>query len=316
MLNVLLNAMSFVMIICIGYTLRRLKFLPESSSAVLKKILINLTLPSAIIVNFAKNSLSSGSIMLLLAAIGLAANIIMIILAMILTRRSSTQRQALYMLCMPSMNIGAFCIPFVQSFLPALGTVTACMFDVGNSIACTGGTYAFTSQYVSAKAHTAKSTNLLGGFNTKDFIHRLLTSTPLMTYCFMFTLTVCGLHLPHSLITLISPISQANIFIAMLMIGTMIRIDFRREYIYDILTIVGLRHIFSIILAAFCYFVLPWELVIRQALVVVAFAPLSVIAPAYTGLCGGDEGKASTINSITLILSIIEITIFLLIMAQ
>lgn len=248
--------------------------------------------------------------MLMLAGIGLLANVIMVAVGMFLTRRRNASDQALYMMCLPSMNIGAFCIPFVQSFMPALGTVSACMFDVGNSIACTGGTYAFTSQYIDSR-HSHSSQDRQVTHRITLFIRKLVTSTPLMTYIVMFTITVIGWKLPDDVLTLISPMCAANPFLAMFMIGSMIRIEFKKEYLADIVTIVGLRHLLSIALAAICFFLLPWDIVIRQALVIVAFAPLSVIAPAYTGMCGGDEGKASTINSVTLIVSIVEITALL-----
>lgn len=305
MSHVLLNATAFVLILCVGRFLDALKLIPTRSSETLKTILMNFTLPAAIIVNFNKNTLHSGGIMLALAALGLGANIVMVVVGMLLTRRQSAPTKALYMLCLPAMNIGTFCIPFVQSFLPALGTVTASMFDAGNSIACTGGTYAFTSQYLSKNSR---------GFDWKTFIQRMITSTPLMTYVVMFTLTTFGVHLPEAVNTLISPMAAANPCIAMLMLGVMIRIEFKREYMKDIFALLGLRHIFSIILALFCYYVLPFDLVIRQALVIVAFAPMSVVSAVYTGLCNGDEGKASATNSFSIIMSVIEITVLLVIM--
>ncbi|WP_418968884.1 AEC family transporter [Alloscardovia omnicolens] len=305
MSHVLLNAAAFVLIMCVGRFLDARHIIPASSGETLKKILMNFTLPAAIIVNFNKNTLSSGGIMLALAVLGLAANVIMVVLGMLMTRSRNAGTKALYMLCLPAMNIGTFCIPFVQSFLPALGTVTASMFDVGNSIACTGGTYAFTSEYISEKSH---------GFDWATFGKRIVTSTPLMTYVVMFTVTTLGFHLPEAVTTLINPLAAANPCIAMLMIGVLIHIEFKREYMLDIALILGLRHLFSIILAALCYWVLPFDLVIRQALVIVAFAPLSVIAPAYVGMCGGDEGKASALNSFSIILSVTEITLLLMLM--
>lgn len=305
MTGVLLNALAFILIIIVARIFDARHILPEHASDTLKKILINITLPAAIIINFNKNTLSSGAMMISLALLGLGVNVLMVAIAIVMTRKRFPHDQALFMLCMPSMNIGAFSIPFIQSFLPSLGIVTACMFDLGNSIACTGGTYAFTSQYV---ARNRK------GIDFKSFVTKLVTSTPLMTYIIMFVIVSFGFKLPDAIITLISPMSAANPFIAMMMIGSMIRIDMKREYITDVLTVVGSRHLLSIVLALVCYLILPFDLVIRQALVLVSFAPLSVIAPAYTGLCGGDEGKASAINSLTIILSVIEITALLVVM--
>ena len=79
----------------------------------------------------------------------------------------------------------------------------------------------------------------------------------------------------------------------------------------EILKIVILRHIFAVICALVFFFTLPFDLVIRQALVLLCFAPMSAVAPAYTGMCGGDEGMASCANSVTILCSLVTITALL-----
>jgi hypothetical protein len=56
------------------------------------------------------------------------------------------------------------------------------------------------------------------------------------------------------------------------------------------------------------YLALPFELPIRQALVLLCFAPMSAVAPAFTGMCGGDEGMASCTNSLSILCSLVVIT--------
>ena len=74
------------------------------------------------------------------------------------------------------------------------------------------------------------------------------------------------------------------------------------------------RQIFGLSLALVSYFVLPFGLVIRQTLVLISFAPISAVGPAFTGMCGGDAGKASAANSISILLSILEVTVLLLLL--
>lgn len=146
MFLVLLRAFSFAFIIVIGIVMRSTGLLPDNAGAAMKKFLIYITLPAAIIINFSAIT-DMGVDMILIAILGIAVNIIMIVVGMAVTKKKSKGEQALNMLCLPAFNIGAFCLPFVQSFLPSIGSVTACMFDVGNSIMCTGGTYAFVAEY-------------------------------------------------------------------------------------------------------------------------------------------------------------------------
>ena len=304
MTTVLLTAFSFMLIILIGAYLHMGGILPENAGDVVKRILINVTLPCAIIVNFSKIEVV-GAEMLALTVLGIAANVIMIAVGIVITKKKSREAKALHILCLPAYNIGAFCLPFVQSFLPAMGSVAACMFDVGNSVMCTGATYAFASEYLSDNRD---------GFDVGSFAKRLLPSMPLLTYVLMFILSVARFRLPKPVLTLIAPMAAANTFTAMLMIGLLLRFEFQRNYIGDICRILGVRHVAAIVTALAGYYLLPFDIVIRRTLVLISFAPISAVAPAYTGMCGGDEGKASAANSISILLSVIELTFLLIIM--
>ena len=78
-----------------------------------------------------------------------------------------------------------------------MGSVTACMFDVGNSIMCTGGTYAFVAEYTAASGSKK-------GMDLKSFAKRLITSPPLVAYVVMFILAVANIDTPPVILTPVS----------------------------------------------------------------------------------------------------------------
>jgi len=298
-LSVLLTAFSFVMIIAIGAVLNKNGLLNKEAGSAVKKIMINLTLPCAIIVNFSRIAEISGS-MVILVILGFVSNVLMTAAGVIVTAKKSRADKALYILGLPGYSIGAFCLPFVQGFLPD-GVVSACLFDAGNSIMCTGGTYAFASEYLSGEH---------GRTDIRAFIKRIVSSPPLVTYAAMFILvSVLHLRLPDFILTLISPEAASNTFLSMLMIGLLMKIEFSRDYLKDTVRLLAIRHIFAVITALLFWYMLPFDELVRKTLVMVSFGPLSIISTAYTGMCGGDDGKAGAINSISIILSIIELTI-------
>ena len=304
MFDVLLRACSFAMIIVIGILLRSSGLMGKEAGAAVKKLLIYLTLPAVIIVNFSAMDRMPLELSALVA-LGLVFNVVMVFLGAVITKKRNGGDRALYMLGLPAYNIGAFAFPFVQSFLPSLGVITASLFDVGNSIMCTGGTYAFVSEYVSGKT---------GRFDVKSSLRRLISSPPLVTYVAMYVLAVLDIRLPGAFVTLIDPIAKANIFVAMMMLGLLFHLELKRVYLKEVFTILAVRHVFAVGAALLCYFVLPFDLVIRQALVLVCFAPMSAMAPAYTGMCGGDEGMSSCANSISIVCSLAEITALVILM--
>lgn len=295
---VLLRAASLAFIIGIGIFLNERRMVAADAGDVIKKIMIHITLPAAIIANFAAIPSIQPSLAAV-AVLGIAVDTAMMGLGAFLTRRDGKGRQVLYMLNLPAYNIGTFCLPFIQSFLPAMGSVAACVFDVGNSMMCTGGSYAFVSEYVSGSKK---------GIDLPNFAKRLLTSPPLMTYVVMFVLSLARVPVPAQVLAFIEPISSANPFIAMLMLGLLFHLELKRAYLGEIFRILAWRYAFAAVLSCGIYFLLPFELVIRQTLILVCFGPISAIAPAYTGMCGGDEGLASCANSISIIGSMIIMT--------
>ena len=86
MTTVLLTAFSFMLIILIGAYLHMGGILPENAGDVVKRILINVTLPCAIIVNFSKIEVV-GAEMLALTVLGIAANVIMIAVGIVITKK-------------------------------------------------------------------------------------------------------------------------------------------------------------------------------------------------------------------------------------
>lgn len=298
--NILIRASALITILVIGIVMRTVGFLEESAGAVVKKMLMNLTLPCAIITNFSKiNALDLDMIFLIL--LGIAVNGIMIGIGAFLTRNQEKEEKALYMNCLPAYNIGAFCLPYIQNFMPPLASVTACLFDAGNSLMCTGGTYSIVAEYLSEEKTNFK-------VKIKAFGKRILSSMPLLTYLVMILLSLLRIQLPAQVVAFVAPAAEANPFVAMFMLGLLFRLELNRSYIVSIVKLLSVRHIFNIALALFCFYVLPFDLMVRQGLVLVCFAPMSAVAPLFTHLCGGKEGLASAANSISILLSVVEIT--------
>ncbi len=303
--HVLLQAASFTLIILVGILLRRFRVVPQDAGQIVKKLLINLTLPCAIIVNFSRIE-SVGAGMLLVVAIGICANVLMLFAGWAVTKGSDSARRVRYMLCLPAYNVGCFCLPFIQGFLPAMGTVTACMFDVGNSIMCTGMNYAVTAEFAGAGEKK--------GIDLRAVGKRLLSSPPLLTYVAMFLVSAAGMRLPEAVVTLVQPIASANTFTAMLMLGLLFHVEMKPAFLREIGRMLALRHLFAVAVALAVYFLLPLDITVRRALALIAFGPMSAVAPAYTGMCGGDEGMASAANSVSILLSIAELTAIMIAM--
>ena len=141
-----------------------------------------------------------------------------------------------------------------------------------------------------------------------------MPSPPLVAYVVMFILAVANIDTPPVILTLIRHDGKGQHICCHADVRLLFHIEFKKEYMGEIFKLIGIRHIFAAVCAVIFYFVLPFDLVIRQTLVLLCFAPMSAVAPAYTGMCGGDEGMASCANSVSILCSLVVITALLAIM--
>ena len=302
MIEVLTKATVFIAIIVMGYLLKRKGFFKASDFRIISKIVLNITLPCAVISNF--NNLKIDMSLLFLIFIGIICNLVTVGAGYLVAFKQSDDEKAFNMINFSGYNIGCFAMPYVQSFLGPIGVVATCLFDAGNSLLCTGGTYSIAS----AVAKTDGKTTL------SSFIKKVFSSIPLNTYIIMLIVSYFNFQIPKPIIMFTDTVGAGNGFLAMLMVGVGLELNLKRSQIGKIVQTLSIRYGISIIMAFIFFIFLPFSLEVRQVLAIIVFAPVSAVSIAFTEKCNGDVGLASAINSSSIIFSIIVMTSMLLIM--
>lgn len=290
--DLLIRAGCFVAIIILGFVLRKVGFFKENAFEVLSKVVVKITLPAAIVKNFATSNMDVS--MLSIAALGFGGSLLYIVVAYLTHLKKSKEQQAFAVLNLPGYNIGIFALPFVSSFLGPQGVVAACLMDVGNSCICLGGAYG-----------VASSIKAGAGFSLKRIGKALITSVPFLCYIVMLPVALLKLRVPAPVIELADIISGGNAFCAMLMIGVGFQLNADKAQLKYVAGMVGLRFGIGLLVAAAFYFLLPFSLEIRQAMALLAVSPISSAVPGFTRELGEDTGLSSAINSVCIVVSIV-----------
>lgn len=298
MLDILMRAGSFVAVILLGYFLKKIGFFKQEDFTILSRITIRITLPAAIITSFAGKQIDMALLSLVLLAIG--CGLLYMAMGFFLNRKKTREERAFAILNLPGYNIGTFVIPFAQSFLGPMGVVATSLFDTGNAVICLGGAFSVASMVKDGS-----------GFSVKRIGKALARSVPFVTYVLMLLLNLVHLPVPGFILSCAGIIANANAFMAMLMIGVGFKLEGDRSQIRTIVRMLSIRYGVAMVLALIFYFVLPFELEIRQALVILAFSPIGSAVPGFTGEMKGDVGLSSALNSLAIVISII-ITVILL----
>lgn len=300
MLDVLLKASCFIAIIILGFTFKKIGIFKDSDFSVLSNVTLKITLPAAIINNFANKELDPSMFTLTLLAVFCGA--VYIALGFLLNLRNSKEQRAFEILNYPGYNIGCFSLPFVQSFLGPIGVISCCLFDIGNGFICLGGAYSVASMVKDG-----------GKFSVKRIFRTLSKSIPFL--CFVIMPILCLLHvpIPKAITSFTEIIGNANAFTAMLMLGIGFKLSADKSQIGRIARLLLVRFSVAAILAALFYFLLPFSAEIRKTLVLLVFSPIGSAVPAFTGEMKSDVGLSSAINSISIICSIVFIVLLLII---
>ena len=305
MLVVLSKAIAFVLIILIGYMCKRRGVFAPTDYQLVSKIVLNITLPCAVISSFAHFQLDLS--LLAAVALGLSGNCVMIFVALMLTRRETLAAKIFYIFSLAGYNIGCFTLPFAQAFLTPFAVVALCMFDVGNSIMCTGMTYALTASCIGyADGHKDR-------FSMKSIAEKLLHSAPFVVYISMLILSLAGVQFPKSVYTFTDIVGAANPFLSMLMIGMMFEIRLDKQAMGYVKELFSVRYLISLVCAgAFIYFA-PFKQEVNYVIALAFMAPCTIIGPIFVEKLGGNVQLASLFNSMTIITSVVLFTCFFLV---
>ena len=296
---ILMRAGSFMAVIILGYVLKKVGFFKEDDFYVMSKIMVKITLPASIIVNFSQTKMEPS--MFLLCLLGFGGGILYMALGWIMGGKDSDEK-GFQILNLSGYSIGSFTMPFTSSFFGPAGVVVTSLFDTGNAVIALGGSYSI----------GAMVKNREKKFSFIPLCKTLLCSVPFDAYLFMYILYWLHLSLPVPVLNIAQLVANANAFLAMLMLGVGFKLSGDRTQMSKIVKMLGVRYGVAVLTAAAFYFLLPFSLEYRQALAVLVFSPIAAAAPAFTADMKGDINLASAVNSLSIIISMVCITCVLI----
>ena len=299
MFDVLIKSLTFILIIVIGYTLKKVDVLKKSDANVVATIIMNITLPCALLTS--ANGIELDATILILIAIGIISNVVMMIIGYIASIKDDAKMKGAFMINTSGYNIGNFVLPFVQSFFPGMGVVYLCSFDIGNALMGLGMTYAVADHVASGENH----------FDIKELFKKLFSSIPFDVYVLIFILAIFKLQIPSPILTIASTIGAGNSFLAMLMIGLMLEIKGSPLEAKNVFKILGLRMVGTIVVSLLTLF-LPIPLLAKQIMIMAYCAPLSTVSAVFTRKIGYQGDMSATANSLSILVSIVCMVVLLL----
>lgn len=300
MADALLTVTSLVLVIVLGFVIAHIIKVPRGFTDMLSKIVFNITIPCAIFHAFALAQFDLW--LLILAGLGLATTFIPWLIGTVIVRNEEYTRRVFMMMNISGFNIGSFVLPFAQMVFPAGSVLYVCLFDAGNALMMSGGVYAFSSAILNKGATHSERVKLA--------LKRLFSSVPFDLYIIFIILAILHLQVPSFLVTLVEPVSNANAFLAMLMLGMMVNFSIDKTKMGQLVRLLGLRFGLSALMSVAIFFMpLPLDMSIRIIIIAILWSPIGALGPVFTMWAKGDVGLAAFANVISVIVGVAAMTV-------
>jgi predicted permease len=176
--TILVKAISLVLIIVVGFVIKRAGWVSTGDFPKFSKIVLRITIPCILINNF--NNFDITYNLLYLTAIAIVVNLIQQLAGYLINRRNNGKDKAFGIFNIGSYNVGAFAIPYISGFIGPGPVVYASLFDMGNTISAAGIGYGWA---MSLASDSKKST-------IEDFLKNMFKSWLFDTYIFIIIIVV------------------------------------------------------------------------------------------------------------------------------
>lgn len=288
------KALSLVAIIALGYLCKRIGVVRREHFAVLTRIVLRVTLPCALVTNF--NGFQLPGQLAWLIVIGLATILIQEMAGLLVTRGKPIEHRAFAWLNIGTFNLGAFALPYIGGMLGPQATIYSTLFDIGDTVQAAGIGYGVGVSMANGHASPLR------------IARKMFSSVLFDTYLFLLLMAVFHIVLPGPILEFTSTVGASNTFLTMFMIGVGLEIKLPGGKYKAAAYYLSIRYLISAVIATICWF-LPFPREVRVVLVMVLFAPIAAMTPAFTAEAGGDVELSTFMNSVSILIAIVAVPV-------
>jgi len=284
-----------VIIILLGFILKKIGLLKETDGSAISRLIFNLTLPALIIVSF-HDLVFEPSLMILVLA-GFVFGLVLAAVGIFVFNKEPNKAKGVLIMIVPGMNIGLFAYPLVEGIWGTEGIKYFGMLDAGNAFIVFGLTYLLGSYYIDRDEPIQ--------FGTA--IKKLTNSVPLMVYLFIFIIKFLQIQIPTLVVESASVISNANMPLSLLLLGLYLNFNFDRRYLKRLIKVMITRYGTSLIIGLLIFFFLPVSDMIRMTLLIGLSLPLPLTVIPYSEEFNYDSRFVVMVTNVTILFSFLVI---------
>lgn len=291
-----------VTLVAIGFLIRWLGILRQEDGEVLSSVIMHTTLPATIFLSVARTRVSPTSVGLLVLC-AIAIPLLLHLTARVIAGGLDLKRESkgVFLASSTVSMLGFFLFPFFTAFRGAEGLARLAIYDIGNSLIGNSFTY-----------YLAVSYGEHGGRGVGENLKKVLTLPTLWASILGLVVSLAGRELPSAITKVLDPLAQANLPLAMLMVGVFIewRLRHLRALGLALLVKMGLGWALGWLAAT----VLGLQGLDRLVVMTAPAMPVGLIVLIYAAREGLDTEFAANLVSLSILVGLV-LTPLLLVMA-
>ena len=279
--------------ILLGYFLKRIGFLKADHSALLSRIVMNVTFPALILVTFSSSTITKE--LFLLPWIPVLSGFAGLASGLYIFRKLPDDTKGLMLMATMGLNIGLFAFPIIQGLFGDLGIQVAAMIDIGNAFVIFGLSYMVGERFSPATEHQKR-----GLWGTIRVFGR---SVPLVCYILAIIINLAGWTLPVFAVSWLGILARANQFLVLLVLGLVLSFGWRNHLKSGLISLVLLRYAIGLALGVLVWMFLPVDAAVRKIVFMCLILPVGFTVVPYSIEFGYDRDSGGAVVNMTLIIS-------------
>ena len=298
-----------IIIVGIGYLVKKLNLLKEKDGDSIARIIFNVTLP-AVILKFT-TTIQFDLTLILLPIIGITYGLVMAVLASLLFRNNPSQIKGAMIMTSIGFSVANFFFPLVEGIWGQTGMQYVALFDAGNAITI------FVTCYTMATIYSPKKQEIAAKINGKFILKRLFTSIPLLSYIVAIIINLSGILIPSFFSELIDILARANTALALLLLGVFLHFKFKKEEWISIIKVLILRYGMGLIAGLTLFFLLPPNIfnpLLRLIICLSLILPVGLSAIPFSVENGYDQKFVTMLTNLTILISFGLIWVLILVL--
>ncbi|MBY9013925.1 MAG: AEC family transporter [Candidatus Lokiarchaeota archaeon] len=298
-----------ILIIAIGYLVKKLHILKEKDGETIAKIIFNITLP-AVILKFA-TTIKFELPLILLPIISITFGFLMAFLAFLFFRKYPSQMKGTMIMTSIGFSVGNFFFPLVEGIWGQAGMQYVTLFDAGNAFTI------FFTCYIMASIYSPKNRENEVKLDFKFILRKLLKSAPLLSYIIALVINFSGIIIPYFFSELIDVLARANTALALILLGIFLHFKFRKNEWISIIKVLVLRYSVGLLMGLGLFFLLPPNIfnpLFRILICLSLILPVGLSVIPFSVENGYDQKFVTMIANLTIVISFGLIWVLILIL--